>query len=94
MTERELHPWEVAITPYRQKLIDKIRADKKVGKGTCSSIDECSTDVELLYQIAPVIENTLKPDLGKLDTMTPAAAVKEARRLEKLWIDLSETPCY
>ena len=34
-----------------QSLIDEIRADKKIGRGSCSSLDECQTDEELRESI-------------------------------------------
>ena len=32
-------------------IIDAIRADKKIGRGSCSSVDECQTDEELRESI-------------------------------------------
>ncbi len=31
-----------------QKLIDEVRGDKDVGRGTCSPVDECFSDAELI----------------------------------------------
>ena len=52
-----------------------IRNDGLVGRGTCSSIDECYDDIELIQQL----------DDNKLHT--PAAAVKWARESEGLWVE-------
>jgi hypothetical protein len=55
--------------------ITAVRANKKVGRGSCSSIDECMTDEELL---AALNENGVK---------TPATAVKWALRHERLYLE-------
>ncbi len=52
--------------------IKAIRDDKKVGSGTCSTIDECYTDAELL------------DSLGRSNVVTPRAAVRWARLTEGL----------
>jgi hypothetical protein len=52
-----------------------IRNDKVVGAGTCSSIDECYSDDDLLDA------------LNGLDIMTPEAATKWARECEGLFLE-------
>jgi len=54
-------------------LISAIRNDKLVGKGTCSSIDECYGDAELLEIIT------------KEGITSAEGAVKWARESELLW---------
>ena len=55
--------------------IKAIRNDAMVGRGTCSSIDECYDDRELLQQ------------LDDYNIHTPAAAVKWARESEGLHLE-------
>ena len=56
-------------------LIAAVRADKKVGKGTCSSIDECYEDEEL------------KQEFIRDNITTPEGAVKWAREAEGLFLE-------
>lgn len=49
-----------------------VRADDEVGRGSCSSIDECLTDSELLEM------------LRRRGADSPAAAVKIAREHEEI----------
>lgn len=56
-------------------LVKAIRADKAVGRGSCSSIDECWDDSE--------IRNALIRE----GITEPAKAVKWARKQEGLWLD-------
>jgi hypothetical protein len=53
--------------------VKAIRADEKVGRGTCAMIDECYTDEELIRE------------LDEDGATTPDAAVKWARWAEGLW---------
>jgi hypothetical protein len=55
-----------------------IRADRKVGRGTCSWIDECLSDAELAAE------------LDKAGKRSPDAAVKWARAAHKVWEDIAE----
>lgn len=58
-----------------QSLIDAIRSDPKVGRGTCASIDECWDDEDLL-------------EVFKEDKITtPEEAVTWARKLEGLFLE-------
>tara|TARA_B100000949_G_C14105593_1_gene376070 strand:+ start:413 stop:634 length:222 start_codon:yes stop_codon:yes gene_type:complete len=52
-----------------------VRADKKVGRGSCSYIDETMDEGELLEE------------LERVGAKTPAAAVKHMRWLEALWAE-------
>lgn len=54
--------------------VKAIRQDKQVGNNTCSMIDECQTDNELIEAM---------DEQG----ITLANAVKWARRWEKLWME-------
>jgi len=56
-----------------QRLIDAIRNDELVGRGTCSSIDECYDDIDLV------------DSLNEENITTPEGAVKWAREREGLW---------
>lgn len=58
--------------------VTAIRNDKKVGRGTCSSIDECLTDDELIAML----------DAEKITTAT--AAVIWARNDEAIRNDYAE----
>jgi hypothetical protein len=42
----------VEIAMNYSAMVDAIRADKVVGRGTCSSIDECLSDAELAKELA------------------------------------------
>ena len=55
--------------------VDAIRADELIGKGTCTSIDECYSDDELFKE------------LEAEGIMTPSGAVKWFRKSEGLWIE-------
>lgn len=55
-----------------------IRNDETVGRGTCTSIDECYSDAELAAE------------LDKRDIDTPAAAVRWARRHESIWQEVAD----
>lgn len=52
-----------------------IRQDKRVGKGSCTSIDECWGDKELIEM------------LDEMDIKSPEEAVKWALKSEGLFID-------
>lgn len=65
---------ESARTPV-SALIAAVRADKLVGRGTCSSLDECFEDDEL------------PAHLGLTQATTPAEAVKAARDSEELYLE-------
>jgi len=56
-----------------QTMIDAVRADPKVGRGTCSSIDEC-------YE-----QHELAAALTRDNITTAKAAVKWARGVERLY---------
>jgi hypothetical protein len=58
--------------------VQAIRHDETVGRGTCTSIDECYTDAELAAE------------LDKRDIDTPAAAVRWARRHESIWQEVAD----
>lgn len=58
-----------------KELIEAVRKDPVVGRGSCSSIDECWSDSDL--------EQYLRED-GITD---PKAAVRWAREHEELWLD-------
>jgi hypothetical protein len=58
----------------KQDIIQAIRSDEIVGRGTCSEVDECHTDDEL-------VEAFGRTRTGRL--CSPAQAVKAARAMEK-----------
>lgn len=56
----------MSITEQEQKMVDAVRADPKIGRGTCSTIDECYTDEE----VVEVIRRENIPDAnGLLDSL-------------------------
>jgi hypothetical protein len=57
----------------RDKLIEAVRRDSVVGRGTCSSIDECYSDDELWEVIS--------------EAKSEEEAVRIAREDEGLWLD-------
>jgi hypothetical protein len=62
----------------RTAIIEAIRGDRKIGRYTCSMVDECHSDAELIaeYGTSPT---------GRL--RTPSAALREARSAEALYRD-------
>ena len=56
-----------------QEMIAAVRADRRVGVGSCSVIDECYTDEELA------------DELGDAGCTSAAAAVRWARAADRLW---------
>jgi len=57
----------------RERLIKAVRKDSVVGRGSCSSIDECYDDNDLWEVIG--------------EAKSEAEAVKLARENEELWLD-------
>jgi len=55
--------------------VKAVREDALVGRGTCTSIDECHSDEELAEQ------------LDEYNILTPHAAVKWAREGEEMWLE-------
>lgn len=55
--------------------VEAIRKDKAVGHGTCSSLDECCSDEDIMQ------------DLDKHEIKTPREAVEWARKSERLWLE-------
>ncbi len=39
------------ITAQEQEMVDVVRKDPKIGRGTCSTVDECYTDAEIVEVI-------------------------------------------
>lgn len=60
-------------TSLEALFVATVRADEKVGRGTCSSIDETLSDAELLDL------------LRRRGADSPAAAVKVARQQEEIF---------
>jgi hypothetical protein len=58
-----------------------IAADRRVGRGSCSVIDECYTDAELAEE------------LGKAGCTTVMAAVRRARKQDRLWREREREVC-
>jgi hypothetical protein len=63
------------MTPEQQACIDAIRESKKVGLGTCSDIDECWSDEELIRDFCTT-------PTGR--TRTPQAAVRHAEYTQRV----------
>lgn len=78
----EFHP-DTAAKAYEKagdpNFIEAVRSDKLVGRGTCSVIDECYTDEELLEVIA--------------GARSEAGAVRKARARHNLWA-ARQADCY
>ena len=55
--------------------VKAVREDTLVGRGTCTSIDECHSDEGLAEQ------------LDEYNILTPRAAVKWAREGEEMWLE-------
>ena len=66
--------WESKDMTTKDKLIEAVRKDPVVGRGSCSSIDECWEDSELW-------------DLLLKDAKSEQEAVRMAREHEGLWLD-------
>lgn len=71
---------EVATEAWLDEAVKAVRADPKVGRGTCSSVDEATTDEEL------------KEDLRKKyePGMTVEQAVRLVRKFEKIREDYAD----
>jgi hypothetical protein len=63
----------------KEAIIRAIRSDHLVGRGTCSSVDECHTEAEL-------IERFGRTPTGRLTS--PAQALKRARADERLYREI------
>lgn len=61
------------MSPREAALVEAVRADPVVGRGTCSSVDETLEDAELLEALG--------------ECSSPQDAVAKARRMEKAWLD-------
>ena len=61
-------------------VIDAIRADKKIGRGSCSTIDECYDDNQLQAEIARIL--TKHPRMHRI-----ANLVWEIKQIEKIHVD-------
>ena len=61
------------MTNTEKKMIDAIRNDPKIGYGTCSMVDECMTDEEVLER------------LRAAGATTPAEALRVMKFGENLW---------
>lgn len=55
--------------------VSAIRDDKVIGRGTCSSVDECMGDEEIVAAL----------DAEEIETSV--AAVRWARKSERAWLD-------
>jgi hypothetical protein len=64
------------------KRIEAIRNDVMVGRGSCSSIDECYSDDELLKALDDSGHGSLASPIE-----SPHAAVEWARRCETMWLE-------
>ena len=60
-----------------EEIVRAVRADKIVGEGTCSVVDECYTDGELLEQVCFDWD-------GKELKRTPKQAVTEMRKIHRM----------
>lgn len=58
--------------------VKAIRADKKIGEGSCSTVDECYTDKELIAE------------LDEAGITSPEAAVKHFREFEQIRNDYED----
>ncbi len=58
-----------------RRAVEAIRADKKVGRGSCSTIDECMSDSELVRQLMDDGITSVK------------AALAWAKKTEKMFLD-------
>lgn len=66
--------------------IEAIRSDESIGRGTCSSLDECYSDQELLDEL-----DSFTPCEGlEFDTRTIPGALAWAHWAEGLWRDQCE----
>jgi len=68
-------------TPQDQAVIAAIRADALVGSGSCSYIDECLSDAELVERFARNASGRRR---------LPAQALRAAQDAHKIWADVME----
>jgi len=71
--------WKMIPTAKEQSMIDAIRSDAMVGRGSCTSIDEAWGDQELI--------ETFQTAFAK--DATPQDAVEWARRWEQLRMEMA-----
>ena len=64
-----------ATTKTTDPRVIAVRNDPLVGKGTCTSVDEATTDSELVEEL---------DDWG---ATTPEEAIKAARDFEEMWVE-------
>ena len=69
------------------ELVKAIRNDVMVGRGTCSSIDECYSDSELHELIGEHNDQQRRYSEGRGLINTPRQAVEWARASETLWLE-------
>jgi len=70
-----LDEWQVR--ELRLELIDVVRSDKVVGKGTCTTVDECMNDRELISDFVEFI-------IDQADRKQVDKYVRYLRQCEKL----------
>lgn len=66
------------IGPWMDKWVEAVRADKKMGRGTCSNVDECISDEEM------------KKEWSEEGVTTKREAVKSMRQTHDLWAEQQE----
>ena len=65
--------------PLADEIVDMIRADKLVGVGSCSPVDECYTDDELVEAFGW--------DINGKRHITAKGALRKARAYHNGWAD-------
>lgn len=65
--------------PLADEIVDMIRADKLVGVGSCSPVDECYTDDELVEAFGW--------DINGKRHITAKGALRKARAYHNAWAD-------
>lgn len=68
----------IQITQEEQAMVDAVRKDPKIGRGTCSTVDECYTDAEIVEIIRD----------GKVETID--ALLTSLYSLENVWRDRAD----
>jgi hypothetical protein len=72
--------------PHADEIVAAIRAHEKIGRGSCSPVDECYSDDELVEAFGYAVSRTVS--LGVTDKpLTVRGAVNKAIWYHDLWAD-------
>ena len=65
------------MTEQEKAMVEAVRADPKIGRGTCAMVDECMDDSDILEE------------LEREGATTPEEAIEVMKRAENDWRDVA-----